>query len=93
MVFPNSISYCSNTNFDLFLRFLLTRRRPPSIRAANTTKLIRIIFAGRLGSIAAVITVLTANNRNIFMGFDLFVGYKLFCMYTGTVGIECLFVK
>ena len=58
--------YCSTRNFDLFFRLLLTRR-PPSIRATSKTNARRMIFAGRLGSTPAVITVLTANKRNIFM--------------------------
>jgi len=84
--------YCSNRNFGLFFRVLLIRR-PPSIRATNKTKAIRIIFAGRLGSTAAVITVLTANNRKIFMVCPSRGISVSPIMYTATVGIKCLFVK
>ena len=42
-------------------------RRAASLTTAIKTKALRIIFAGRLGSIPAVTTLLTANNRNVFI--------------------------
>ena len=42
-------------------------RRAAWVRAASKTKALRIIFAGKLGSTPAVITLLTANNRNVFI--------------------------
>src|SRR6478736_1722168 len=42
-------------------------RRAASLTTASKTKALRIIFAGRLGSTPAVITLLTANNRNVFI--------------------------
>ena len=42
-------------------------RRAASLTTASKTKALRIIFAGKLGSTPAVITLLTANNRNVFI--------------------------
>src|SRR5213076_3608666 len=42
-------------------------RRAASLTTAIKTKALRIIFAGKLGSTPAVITLLTANNRNVFI--------------------------
>jgi hypothetical protein len=42
-------------------------RRAASFTTASKTKALRIIFAGKLGSTPAVITLLTANNRNVFI--------------------------
>ena len=42
-------------------------RRAASFTTARKTKALRIIFAGKLGSTPAVITLLTANNRNVFI--------------------------
>ena len=42
-------------------------RRAASFATASKTKALRIIFAGKLGSTPAVITLLTANNRNVFI--------------------------
>ena len=46
-------------------------RRAASLTTASKTKALRIIFAGKLGSIPAVITLLTANNRNVFISLLL----------------------
>ena len=42
-------------------------RRAASLTTASKTKALRIIFAGKLGSAPAVITLPTANNRNVFI--------------------------
>jgi hypothetical protein len=42
-------------------------RRAASLTTASKTKALRIIFAGKLGSTPAVITLLTPNNRNVFI--------------------------
>jgi hypothetical protein len=42
-------------------------RRAASLTTASKTKALRIIFAGKLGNTPAVITLLTANNRNVFI--------------------------
>ena len=42
-------------------------RRAASFATASKTKALRTIFAGKLGSTPAVITLLTANNRNVFI--------------------------
>ena len=42
-------------------------RRAASLTTASKTNALRIIFAGKLGSTPAVITLLTANNRNVFI--------------------------
>src|SRR5438105_15281307 len=46
-------------------------RRAASLTAASKTKALRIIFAGKLGNTPAVITLLTANNRNVFISLLL----------------------
>jgi len=46
-------------------------RRAASLTTASKTKALRIIFAGKLGSTPAVITLLTANNRNVFISLLL----------------------
>ena len=45
--------------------------RTASLRTASKTKALRIIFAGKLGSTPAVITLLTANNRNVFISLRI----------------------
>ena len=46
-------------------------RRAASLTTASKTKALRIIFAGKLGNTPAVITLLTANNRNVFISLLL----------------------
>src|SRR6266481_3553618 len=63
-------------------------RRAAWVRTAIKTKALRIILAGRLGSAPAVATLLTANNRNVFIIFppDCVAGSPV--MYTSRVGIN-----
>src|SRR5947208_14814730 len=46
-------------------------RRAASLTTARKTKALRIIFAGKLGNTPAVMTLLTANNRNVFISLLL----------------------
>jgi len=63
------------------------------VRAAVKTKALRTIFAGRLGSTPAAITLLIISNRNVFIVFLSDCVTASSVMYTGTVGIKCLSVK
>ena len=63
-------------------------RRAASLTTASKTKALRIIFAGKLGSTPAVITLLTANNRNVFIIFPPGCVTASPVMYTAIVGIN-----
>src|SRR5947207_4181158 len=62
--------------------------RATSIRVASKAKALRMIFAGRLGSTPAIITLLTANNRNVFIIFPPDCVTASSVMYTPIVGIN-----
>src|SRR6266550_6915934 len=64
------------------------RRRATSIRVASKAKALRMIFAGRLGSTPAIITLPTANNRNVFIIFPPARVTASPVMYTPIVGIN-----
>src|SRR6266480_4347566 len=64
------------------------RRRATSIRVASKAKALRMIFAGRLGSTPAIITLPTANNRNVFIIFPPACVTACSVMYTPIVGIN-----
>jgi hypothetical protein len=63
-------------------------RRAASLTTAIKTKALRIIFAGKLGSTPAVTTLLTANNRNVFIIFPPDWVTASPVMYTPMVGIN-----
>src|SRR4030095_13100006 len=63
-------------------------RRAASVRATSKTKVLRMIFAGRLGSTPAATTLLTANNRNVFIIFPPDCVTTSSVMYTPMVGIN-----
>src|SRR5438270_14028936 len=63
-------------------------RRAASLTTAIKTKALRIIFAGRLGSVPAVTTLLTDNNRNVFIIFPPDCVTASPVMYTVMVGIN-----
>src|SRR5436305_2176305 len=64
------------------------RWRATSIRVASKAKALRMIFAGRLGSTPAIITLLTANNRNVFIIFPPDCVTASSVMYTAIVWIN-----
>ena len=58
------------------------------VRTAIRTKALRMIFAGRAGSTPAVTTLLTANNRNVFIMFPPDCATDSSVMYTAMLGIN-----
>ena len=64
------------------------RGRAAWVRAAIRTKALRMIFAGRAGSTPAVTTLLTANNRNVFIMFPPDCVTDSSVMYTAMLGIN-----
>ena len=57
-------------------------------QGGDWTKALRMIFAGRAGSTPAVTTLLTANNRNVFIIFPPGCVTASPVMYTAIVGIN-----